>query len=267
MKDETVENLRHVMGTHPVDAPIKQTRLLKPEDSFEVTLEDYSTNPYRAMYSCCAATWGDNKYDSKWEKTSTEGKLAVIQACLLHKTLPQAKEAVMFTFRIARVPRLLFDYHAQSVNHCFFSSQGLRDNNRIDADILMDKFDSEDEEIFKELKDLYEFALTDNGSWQSARAFLPQSYCHSYHFGQNLLSIISTRGFHASGRFGKTYKEEKLLMIYKKIAEAISNKFPLLGLYTSMLWEDKNKVMQQIKNLTVDTLSESDLKLLNKIEL
>ena len=267
MKAEEVENLRKVMGTHPVDAPKKQTHVLPMEATTEVTLEDYSVNPYRAMFVSCVSTWGNNEFAQKWPLTSLAGKLEVIKACLCHKTLPQAKEAVMFTFRVARVPRLIFDHHAQSVNHCFFMSQGLRDNNRIDADILIDNCTEEDISIFKDLKDFYEFALTDNGSWQSARAFLPQSYCHSYHFGQNLLSIISTRGFHASGKFADTYKDQKLLLIYQKVAKEIANKFPLLGLYISMLWNGKEEIMNQIKELTVDTISELDKQLLNKLEL
>ena len=237
------------------------------DETFEVSLEDYSANPYRAMFVSATSTWGDNEFKPKWDRTSLAGKLEVIKAVLCHKTLPQAKEAVMFTFRVARVPRLIFDYHAQTVNHCFFMSQGLRDNNRIDADILVDNYNAVDEKLFADLKDMYEFALTDNGSWQSARAFLPQSYCHSYHFGQNLLSIISTRGFHASGKFGDGYKEEKLILIYEKVAQEIANKFPLIGLYVSMLWNDKKSIMKQIMDLKLEDLDEKDYELLNKIEL
>lgn len=267
MKENVVENLRRVMGTLPSEHPAKQTKIMSMEETIEITLEDYSVNPYRAMFVSATSTWGNNEFAQKWPLTSLAGKLEVIKAVLCHKTLPQAKEAVMFTFRVARVPRLIFDYHAQSVNHCFFMSQGLRDNNRIDADILIDNSTEEDKKIFDELKDFYEFALTDNGSWQSARAFLPQSYCHSYHFGQNLLSIISTRGFHAAGKFGDSYKEQKLLYIYQLVAKAVANKFPLLGLYISMLWQGKEEIMKQIKSLDVDTISELDLRLLNKIEL
>lgn len=264
LDDKAVENLRKVMGTLPSEQPQKSTNFKSIEDSFEVTVEDWSNNPYKAMFVSATSTWGDNEFAQKWDKTTPEGKLEVIKAVLCHKTLPQAKEAVMFTFRVARVPRSIFDYHAQTVNFCFFMSQGCRDNNRIDADIIKDNFTELDVEVFTELKDLYEFALTDNGSWQSARAFLPQSYCHSYHFGQNLLSIISTRGFHASGKFEDTYKEQALLKVYKEVAKQIGLKFPLIGIYLKMLWEPKENVMNEIRQLSVANLDDKDFQLLNQ---
>lgn len=261
-KENYVENLRKVMGTLPSEQPDKSTNFKTMDESMEVTLEDYSNNPYKAIFVSCTSTWGDNEFQQKWPITSPEGKLEVIKSALCHKTLPQAKEAVMFTFRVARVPRAIFDYHAQTVNFCFFMSQGCRDNNRIDADIIKDSFTDDDKEVFTELKDLYEMALGDGGSWQSARAFLPTSYCHSYHFGQNLLSIISTRGFHAAGKFGDSHKEQALLTVYKEVARQIGKKFPLLELYISMLWRDKIQVMKEITATTIKSLHDKDFQFL-----
>lgn len=263
-----IENLRKVMGTLPSERPAKETVLKSLDQSLEVTLEDYSANPYRAMFVAATSTWGDNEFIQKWPITSLEGKLEVIKAVLCHKTLPQAKEAVMFTFRVKGVPRLLFDHHAQTVNFCFFMSQGLRDNNRVDASIIKSEFQEGDAELFSKLKDFYEFTLGDDqGSWQAARSFLPQSYSHSYHFGQNMLSIVSTRGFHAAGRFGKSEEEQSLLAIYKKVAQQIGTKFPLLEKYVSMIWNDPKEIMQEIKNLKVTDLSQKDLDLFSKNEL
>jgi hypothetical protein len=260
--------LRKVMGTLPSESPQEKTEFKSLEDSIEVTLEDYSTNPYRALFSSSTATWGDNNYIQKWPLTSIEGKLEVIKACLMHKTLPQCKEAAMFTFRVKGTPRWLFDYHAQNVNFCFFMSSGVRDNSRQDCDIVKNEFDKNDKDIFLKLKELYTFTLgSDKGSWQSSRSFLPLSFAHHYFFGQNMLSIVSTKGFHASGKFKDTDEDQGLLIIYKKAVKQIGTKFPLLALYLSMMWENKDEVMNKILNLTVNDLSEQDIKLFNQNEI
>ena len=193
---------------------------------------------------------------------------------------------VQFVFRVKGVPRWLFDYHCTSVQFISFMSIGCRDNNKIDSDVVKERFDfyprvlneneinevfelgpdktTLDHELFSELKDLYEIALSDSqGSWQTARAFLPQSYSHAYHFGQNLLSIVGTRGFHASKKFNTSnYKDFYLSKLYEKVVAAVAVKFPLLGLYLELLHAPDNEVvMQKIFNFQVEDLSESDLKL------
>ena len=80
-----------------------------------------------------------------------------------------------------------------------------------------------EQKVFSRLKGLYSKALdTDQASWQSARSFLPQSYQHSYHFGQNLLSLVSMRGFNASGTFRKgDLKEDSLHQLYIHVIDAV----------------------------------------------
>lgn len=265
---QKIHELRKIMGTLPSERPVKKTEFKTLEQSLEITLEDYSTNPYRAIFTSCTSTWGDDDFKQKWPITSPEGKFEVLKAAFCHATLPQCKEAVMFTFRVKGTPRWLFDYHAQTVNFCFFMSSGVRDNSRLDASIVKDHFSEKDKEIYFKLKDLYEFTLgSDQGSWQSARSFLPLSFAHHYHFGQNLLSIVSTRGFHANGRFKNNYEDQSLLIIYKEVAKQIGKKFPLLELYLSMMWNDQQEVMNKIKSLTINQLDEKDFNLLNKNEL
>jgi hypothetical protein len=260
-----VENLRKVMGTLPSERPTKKTNILKPDASIEVTLEDYSNNPYKAMFVTSTSTWGTNEFEQKWKATSLEGKLEVIKAVLTHNTLPQAKEMVQFVFRVKGVPRWLFDYHTQAVQFIAFMSIGCRDNNKIDSDVVIDYLSLDKLDVFSDLKDLYELALTDNqGSWQTARAFLPQSYSHSYHFGQNLLSIVGTKGFHASKKFGDNYKDIELGLLYRKVQAAVNQKFPLLGYYLEILFNDNEKVFENIRNMNVDMLSIEDLKLFNQ---
>lgn len=266
---EDIDNLRKVMGTLPSEKPTKRTDLKTFNDSVEVTLEDHSSNPYKAMFVTSTSTWGTNEFKQKWPDTSIKGKLEVVKAVLTHNTLPQAKEMVQFVFRVKGVPRWLFDYHCTSVQFISFMSIGCRDNNKIDSDVVKNPDQlGLDNEVFAELKDLYELALTDNqGSWQTARAFLPQSYSHAYHFGQNLLSIVGTKGFHASRKFDlNSHKDLHLSMLYTHVVAAVRAKFPLLGLYLELLHSNNNEeVLQKITNFQVEDLSESDKNLFNTL--
>ena len=281
MNNDTVfiENLRKVTGTLPSERPAKNTQIQHFDDSLDITIEDHSNNPYKAMFVAATSTWGDNKFEQKWPRTSLEGKLEVIKAVLTHNTLPQAKEMVNFVFRINGVPRWLFDYHTQ-VPFITIMSIGCRDNNKIDSDIIVtqnthsnvvdeaigEKYSIDN--VFHELKDLYEDVLnTNQSSWQSARTFLPQSYQHAYHFSQNLLAIVGVKGFHASGQFGTTEEEVTLKALYYRICHEIYKKFPLIGFYSKICIDDEESKKQRfetIRQLTVSGLSVEDLKYFNQ---
>ena len=191
-----IEGMRKIAGTLPSELPTRKTEFPSFVESLDVTLEDYNANPYKAMFVTATATWGDNEYRHKWKDTPLEGKLEVIKAVLTGNTLPQARELINFIFRIKGVPRWLFDIHTQ-VPFTTFMSIGCRDNNKIDCDIVLTSSvpdDTSRHEVFEGLKDLYEYVLDKGeGSWQSARSFLPQSYSHSYFIGQNLLSFVNTK--------------------------------------------------------------------------
>ena len=262
---DVVDNLRKVMGTAPEEQPTLKTNFKTLASEAEVTLEDSMANPYKSMFVTSTSTWGDNKFKQKWPETTPEGKLEVIKAVLTHNTLPQAREMVQFIFRVRGVPRWLFDYHTQ-IPFTSFMSIGCRDNNKSDVDIITyERLPEDRRKVFRKLKNLYSKALdTDQASWQSARSFLPQSYQHSYHFGQNLLSLVSMRGFNASGRFDITKsKEIGLHILYTKVRKAITDKFPLIGLYLTMIDPDMDKehIMEFIKSQQFASLSESDKKL------
>jgi len=256
---EVVENLRKVMGTLPEEKPQIKTDFRLFAQEVEVTLEDHSANPYKAMVVTSTSTWGDNNFEQKWPKLSPEGKLEVVKAVLTHNTLPQAREMVQFIFRVRGVPRWLFDYHTQ-VPFTSFMSIGCRDNNKSDVDVVTcGPINEKEKNVFKELKRIYADVLNeDQSSWQSARTFLPQSYQHSYHFGQNLLSLVSMRGFNASGKFKDGIEERSLELLYRVVADAVSQKFPLLGKYLDVIFDDTETVLDEIRNLKWEDLEESD---------
>jgi hypothetical protein len=254
-KLNTVENLRKVSGTHPSENPEKINEFLKLEDSIEIEIVDHNENPYKAMFLTSTATWGDNKYENKWNNTTPAGKLEVVKAVLTNNTLPQAREMVNFIFRVRGVPRWLFDRHTQTPFTSFMSI-GCRDNNKLDSDfifqnskIILDR----EKEILNELKNLYESVITKGqGSWQSARTFLPQCYQHSYYFGQNLLSISSMK-------FKDDDESKMLRFLYKEIVAKILIKFPLIGAHAHLiLVENKNEIFKTIAEIKYEDLSDTD---------
>ena len=260
---EMIENLRKSAGTLPSEKPERQTKYIHMKNSIEVTLEDHSANPYKTMFVTSTATWGNNDYESKWPTTSPEGKLEVIKAVLTANTLPQAREMVQFVFRVKGTPRWLFDRHTQ-IPFTSFMSIGCRDNNKIDTDFVFEDekmITNADIELYESLKDIYEDMLEDgSGSWQSARAFLPQNYQHSYHFGQNLLSISSMI-------FNETYEKGCLLMIYKELACELRRKFPLIELSLfNIAGQKKEDVYDKISNLKFEELSSTDRALFERVD-
>lgn len=265
-----VENLRKVAGTLPSEKPNKKTNILQLDGSIEVELVDHNANPYKAMFLTATATWGDNEFVNKWSLTLPENRFEVIKAVLTHNTLPQARECINFLFRVKGVPRWLFDYHTQ-VKFMTIMSIGCRDNNKLDADIIVsdEYLDNNKLGIFSKLKDLYEMTLKNNeASWQSARAFLPQSYSHSYYFGQNMLAISnaiqSFKEFYNSDEIetNKRYRKYVLLQLYsQRIVQSILYKFPLIGQYLFyIITNEKNYIFSQLTNMTYDELSDLDKK-------
>lgn len=250
-KNESIE-MRKVMGTLPSEAPEKSTRIRLLKESIEVTLESAMDNPYKVMVVSATSTWGKNDFQQKWPLLSNEAKLQIVQAVLTNCTLPQAREMCQFIFRITGIPRWLFDYHTQ-IPFTTFLSIGCRDNNKKDSDVILnEEINEQDKEIFFTLKDLYEETLTDNkASWQTARAFLVQSYLHSYHLGQNLLSISNMQ-------LDKLQYRDEMKILYKQIVMSIEQKFPLIGMYLNILFERKKDVFYTISNLRFEDLTSSD---------
>tara|TARA_Y100000296_G_scaffold70572_1_gene85342 strand:+ start:783 stop:1601 length:819 start_codon:yes stop_codon:yes gene_type:complete len=265
---DVVENLRKVMGTLPEEAPKIKTDFKHLNKDVEVTLEDHMQNPYKSMFVTSTSTWGNNEFQQKWPKVSPEGKLEVVKAVLTHNTLPQAREMIQFIFRVRGVPRWLFDYHTQ-VPFTSFMSIGCRDNNKSDVDIITvdnKELSAGEKKLFRDLKDIYAQVLTeDQSSWQSARSFLPQSYQHSYHFGQNLLSLVSMRGFNASRKLDASdIKDRALLSLYKEVIKRVGIKFPLIGHYLEIIFRDTEKVLEEIRGYTYNDLSHKDKALFEK---
>jgi hypothetical protein len=239
---EDIDNMREAMGTLPSQAPKKTYSWKNSLDSLYVKLNDWTLNPYRAMASMAAATWGDNESGStgKWEKLTPENRFRIVLAILTGNTLPQASEAVQFTFEVNGTPRHTFDQHARVRLGTAFASIGTRDNNKLDADFLLypdvcrrmeedPGYALEVERWIIATKNLYEKTIssgTGTGSWQSGRAFLPMSTNHSYVFTQNYLALKGQ-----CARRLMACEESSIVALHIALRELVGRKFPLLANY------------------------------------
>jgi thymidylate synthase ThyX len=238
-KDQ-VDNMREAMGTLPSQAPKKTYSWKNSLDALYVAMNDCTKNPYRAIASMAAATWGDNETGStgKWERLTPENRYRIVLAVLTGNTLPQAAEAVQFTFEVNGTPRHTFDQHARVRIGTAFASIGTRDNNKLDADFLFypdvckrmetdAAFAYEVEKWIRATKDLYESAISiGQGSWQSGRAFLPMSVNHSYVFTQNYLALKGQ-----CSRRLMACEESSIVALHIALRELVGRKFPLLANY------------------------------------
>lgn len=235
-----IDNMREAMGTLPSQAPKKTYKWKGSLDALYVKMTTKPENPYKAIVAMCAATWGDNETGStgKWDKLTPENRYRVVLSCLTGNTLPQALEAVSFTFEVNGTPRHTFDQHARARVGTAFASIGTRDNNKLDADFLFYpdvvqrmKTDTEYlqrvEEWIKQTKDLYEETISSGqGSWQSGRAFLPMSVNHSYVFTQNYLALKGQ-----CSRRLMACEESSIVALHIALRELVGRQFPLLSNY------------------------------------
>jgi len=202
MTNERINELREAMGTLPSERPVKETYIYFGCEKLDVEIIDYNENPYKSIFAIATATWGNDDYINKWNELDPLNRYFVVLSALTGNTLPTALESVTFTFKVTGLPRHCFDQHARARIGTGFGSSGCRDNNKLDASIILytyykELFEEDAQlrdiiiEHFKQMKDIYEMIVKeDQGTWQAARSVLPMSYHHPYHFTQNLLALM-----------------------------------------------------------------------------
>ena len=235
MKNNKIENLRAAMGTLPSQKPEMRTDVVRGVERLKVELVDYNVNPYKSIVEAATATWGNDKYESKWPKLTPENRFKVTLAAVSRNTLPGALEAVKFTWRVIGLPRHAFDQHARARIGTAFYSIGSRDNSKLDASLILytklyDKYYKRDPVFARhinEMKEIYAKIVNDGqGTWQIARAFLPLSYHHPYVFSQNYLALQGQ-----CARRMKFCEEEFIVGLHWMLRESVKEKFPLLADY------------------------------------
>lgn len=244
-KDE-IDNLRAAMGTLPSQKPKTNYKIVRGVSEMEVDMFDYPKNPYKTICECVTSTWGDDKYESKWDKLTPQNRYRVVLAALQGNTLPTALESINFSFRVVGLPRHQFDQHARARIGTTFFSIGSRDNNKLDSRFILytklyDKFKNNKEfrRLLCDIKDVYENILeTDQSSWQIARAILPMCYHHSYKFSQNLLALKGQ-----CARRMSFCEEEFIVALHWKIRDLINEKYPLIANYLRPACDNAHKCL------------------------
>ena len=238
MNKKDIENIRSAMGTLPSQAPEKSYSYANDITSVYVKMIDWPRNPYKPMVASVCSTWGDNETGStgKWEKLTPENRYRVAISVLTGNTLPQAQEGVQFEFEVNGLTRHDFDPHARARIGAYFCSIGTRDNNKLDADFLfyddiMKRMENDVEyeakvyDWIKATKDLYEDTINySESSWQSGRAFLPQSVNHSYTFGMNFIALKGQMN-----RRLMACEQEGIVTLHWLMRKEVADRFPLLG--------------------------------------
>ena len=262
---KTIDELRQAMGTLPSQHPKMATALVRGCSKLQVEMVPKSgpSNPYRTLVEAAGATWGNNFYHPKWEQLSPENRFRVALAVLTRNTLPQAVEPPTWTWRVYGTPRHCFDQHCRARIGATFFSIGCRDNCKLDSDFILysDLFDRmfdgveqgkgmvllEDTNTLRWIqnkgtltdfgrqairtllatKEMYKQVIDDGkGSWQTARAFLPMSYHHPYHFSMNFLALQGQ-----CARRMQFCEEEFIVGLHWLLRETIREKFPLMANY------------------------------------
>ena len=235
MRKEDILKLRKVMGTDPAREPKREDTIFIGSEGIKVQLLDFPSDPYRAIYEGAVATWGSSEtWWDKYPKTSPEGKLMVLLACLSHKTLPIALEGPKFTFQIEGPSRAAFDQMARARIGTGFNSIGTRDNDWLDASLRVPHEIASDQaqwdshkKAFKAAKDAYELTVRGKKeSWQSARFILPMGTCHSWVVNINYLAL---QGMMAQRM--KFCEQFDLVGTAWLMAKEVSKKYPLLGAF------------------------------------
>jgi thymidylate synthase ThyX len=231
-RPEFIDEMRRVMGTLPDMQPEFKTPFYRGVEGITVKLIECTENPYKAMYTMAAATWG--KHIDKWSETPIEGRIAVVKGVLDGQTLPAVQEAAMFTFAIEKVSRWAFDQIVRQRLGVVFGSMGTRDNNHLDMGFRVHESiwrDPEKLRRFKETcllaKENYKYFVEQGqGSWQEARSLLPISCLHNFSGTYNYAAVKSY-----CGKRMQACEAEDVVAVAWLMKEAIAERFPLLSKY------------------------------------
>lgn len=230
----SIWEFRQWLGTKPSDTVVEETKFYRGVEGIKVSLVDWPTNPYKAMFTMATSTWGNVWKVNKWADASPEARLYVILAILNRKSLPNAMEAPSFTFEIAGPSRSSFDQIARARVGAVFSSMGWRDNNHADIGFRVPEYiwrNFKQLENFKNqclaIKRWYvDYLKTEQANWQDARAIIPISAVHRWSMAMNFMALT---GF-MSQRLMFSEQADTVATAWL-MRQRIKEQFPLLGQY------------------------------------
>ncbi|MDD5510701.1 MAG: FAD-dependent thymidylate synthase [Dehalococcoidales bacterium] len=230
-RKKEIDSMRTMMGTMPTMNPERSDIIHTDLSHIKVRMVGYPDNPYRPIYEVASATWGSREgWGDRWKQATPEGRLIVVDAALSRNTLPSALEAINFTFAVEGCSRSSFDQIARH-RAMAFGSVGMRDNNHLDAALLlpedMGEYHEEVYHIFRQTKDLYEKMIKEgNHNWQNARAIMPMGVEWRFTMSGNYRAFQDF----CSQRLS-FHEQADTVAVAWLIRQRIKDMFPLLGAY------------------------------------
>jgi thymidylate synthase ThyX len=244
-----IRELREWIKTNPSENTTNETKFYRGVEGIEVNLVDWPTNPYRALVTIATSTWGNVGNLNRWENMSPEARLYVVNAILNRKCLPNAMEAISFTFDIAGPSRSAFDQIARARIGAVFGSMGWRDNSQADIGFRVPEGIWKNEErknrfIEGRLKDKEDYLAeldTGQSNWQDARAVIPISACHRWAMAMNYMALSSFM----SKRLQFNEQADTVATAWL-MRERIKEKFPLLASYLRPASDHARKCVEHV---------------------
>ena len=177
------------------------TKFYKGVEGIEVELIQVPTNPYKVLFELAVATWGDERFETQWPRTSPENRFRVVKAVLSGQALPTILESINFQFIVRNVSRAAFDQHARQRFSAFFSI-GTRDNSRLGHGVRIpttfyhEGASPEQARLLEDVKAhhlngkaLYKRILEAGMSFEDARVVVPEATTHHYKFASNYSAL------------------------------------------------------------------------------
>jgi thymidylate synthase ThyX len=227
---KVTDDLRRAMGTLPDQGVELKTEFHRGVEGIAVQLLDWPTRPYRALFDMATSTWG--KKIDKWPDVSPENRHRVVKAVLDYKSLPNAMEAISFTFGIEGLSRSAFDQIARARIGSVFASMGWRDNDHSDAAFRIPEALWKDEAArvltqvtaITEKRAYHTLVATGQHNWQNARSVMGIFFEHRFSCAFNYLAL---RNFCAKRL--KFCEQEDTVATAWLMRERVREMFPLLG--------------------------------------
>ncbi len=197
-----MDAMRRDMRTLPsLNNTDDSTTFYKGCEGIDVELIEAPRNPYKVLFELAVATWGNERFETQWERTSPENRFRVVKAVLSGHALPTLLESINFQFIVRRVSRAAFDQHARQRFSAFFSI-GTRDNSRLDAGVRIpttfyhENPTPEQAQLLEDVKahhlnfkSLYKRILDAGLSFEDARVVVPEAVTHHYKFVSNYSAL------------------------------------------------------------------------------
>src|SRR3990167_9358701 len=203
----------------------------------DVSLVDWSNNPYHAMFEMATQTWG---FPGKWQKATPRLRFEVVKMILEKKALPLALEAPSFTFQINNTTRAAFDQIARARVGVVIAARGFKDNDLSDEGFVIPPYSDKTDidniiTLVKFNKIEYNRLRRKYPGWM-ARCVMQMGTRYNFIWSSTYMALQNL----CSNRMN-CLEEPSTVAVSWLMKKALASKFPLLADYLRPLEAWKNK--------------------------